>query len=165
MIFFSFEQPQISGSERSRGGIKLWLYNPYKRAAGEHLKVSFSNSAKTVSQFNITLNFKVFMNSSFPQWLWQFAPKWKSMKSKRSFKRIIYSLCFCKLCPVQNVSIHLTIYSFTSKNITITDRWKFIMAMTKTTVLYWNVSRAGVQCGLVTMKVFWMVELTWTPWR
>ena len=59
MIFASFEQPAISGSEGKAGGIKLWLYNPHKRTAGDHLKVSFSNSAKTVSQFNITLNFKV----------------------------------------------------------------------------------------------------------
>ncbi|CAH3025870.1 unnamed protein product [Porites evermanni] len=50
--------PAISGSEGKAGGIKLWLYNPHKRTAGEHLTVSFSNSAQTVSQFNITLNFK-----------------------------------------------------------------------------------------------------------
>ena len=37
MIFASFEQPAISGSEGKAGGIKLWLYNPHQRAAGEHL--------------------------------------------------------------------------------------------------------------------------------
>ena len=65
MIFAFFEQPAISGSEGKAGGIKLWLYNPHQRAAGEHLTASFSNSAKTVSQFNITLNFKVYINLLF----------------------------------------------------------------------------------------------------
>ena len=55
--FFFLNQP-ITGSELRRGGIKVWLYNTHKRA-GENLVVSFADSTRTISQFNINLNFKV----------------------------------------------------------------------------------------------------------
>ena len=36
----------------------MWLYNTHNRA-GESLTVSFDNSQRTVSRFNINLDFKV----------------------------------------------------------------------------------------------------------
>ena len=56
----------IEGNELQKGGIKLWLYNTHKRVGqNEKLTVSFLDTLTspgtptTVSQFMISLNFKV----------------------------------------------------------------------------------------------------------
>ncbi|KAL9951813.1 hypothetical protein ACROYT_G044545 [Oculina patagonica] len=61
-ITHSFPSNRITGKERLKGGIKLWLYNTYKRP-GEKLNVSFVYTQTMpdpiiVSQFNISLDFK-----------------------------------------------------------------------------------------------------------
>ncbi|KAL9951814.1 hypothetical protein ACROYT_G044546 [Oculina patagonica] len=61
-ITHSFPSNRITGKERLKGGIKLWLYNTYKRP-GEKLNVSFVDTQTMpnpiiVSQFNISLDFK-----------------------------------------------------------------------------------------------------------
>ena len=53
-----FCQPAISRPEIRGGGIRLWLYSTNKHA-GENLVVSFADSARIISQFQISLNFKV----------------------------------------------------------------------------------------------------------
>ena len=58
-----FLHQPISRKEIRRGGIKVWIYNTYERV-GESLMVSFDNSQSTVSQFNISLNFKVSQSAS-----------------------------------------------------------------------------------------------------